>query len=176
LTFRLSQLQLPLSPASIFQTPAKGHRGSVTSAVASHDGQWLYTASKDGGIIKYDLRAISSSSPSTSSQPAPRITRVAQVGKTLSASEKRKPQPAKKGDKGKGKETTEGHSDEILDLAISHDGLVLASAGRDKILGCWNVEGDGLKWSRGLAGHKDKLAVSPKSLLCSKEVTHNVFL
>lgn len=66
----------------------------------------------------------------------------------------------KKGDKGKGKELVEGHSDEILDLAISHDGKVLASAGKDKVLGCWNIEGNEIKWARGLAGHKDKLAVS----------------
>jgi ribosomal RNA-processing protein 9 len=54
----------------------------------------------------------------------------------------------------------EGHTDEILDLAISHDGKMLASAGRDKVIGCWNVEGDGGKWLRGLGGHKDAVGVS----------------
>ncbi|GAA5893549.1 ribosomal RNA-processing protein RRP9 [Sporobolomyces salmoneus] len=153
-----SSLQLPLSPSSIFHTPSKGHRGSVTSAVASHDGHWLFTSSKGGGIIKYSLKSVSSSSPSTSTQSPARITRAARVVKALSDSEKRDASKVKKGDKGKGKELVEGHSDEILDLAISHDGKVLASAGKDKVLGCWNIEGDGIKWARGLAGHKDKLA------------------
>ncbi|GAA5997460.1 hypothetical protein JCM5350_008230 [Sporobolomyces pararoseus] len=154
-----STLQLPLSPSSIFHTPSKGHRGSVTSAVASHDGHWLYTASKDGGIIKYDLKSVSSSTPSTSSpSPSAKITRTSRVVKALSDSQKRDGSKMKKGDKGKGKELVEGHSDEILDLAISHDGKVLASAGKDKVLGCWNIEGNEIKWARGLAGHKDKLA------------------
>ncbi|KWU47089.1 WD40 repeat-like protein, partial [Rhodotorula sp. JG-1b] len=117
-------LQLPIPSTSIFRTPAKGHRGCVTSAVASHDGRWLYTSSKDGAIMKYDLGAHK------------RFDAAAQ-------------------DKGKGKEVAEGHTDEILDLAISHDGRILASAGRDKVIGCWNVEGDGGKWTRGLGGHKD---------------------
>lgn len=53
----------------------------------------------------------------------------------------------------------EGHTDEILDLAISHDGKLLASAGRDKVIGCWDVEGESGKWVRGLAGHKDVVGV-----------------
>ncbi|GAA5944153.1 hypothetical protein JCM3775_001082 [Rhodotorula graminis] len=162
-----STLQLPIPSSSIFRTPAKGHRGSVTSAVASHDGQWLYTSSKDGAILKYSLGAVSSSSPSSSSTAdadQPRITRVAYMKKALSESQKRNAEKHKRfdaaptaatGEKGKGKEVAEGHTDEILDLAISHDGRILASAGRDKVIGCWNVEGDGGKWLRGLGGHKD---------------------
>ncbi|CEQ39458.1 SPOSA6832_00967 [Sporobolomyces salmonicolor] len=164
-----STLQLPIPSSSIFHTPAKGHRGAVTSAVASHDGEWLYTASKDGSIIKYDLSAVTSASSSSSASPstpaeAPRITRVAHFAKALSASQKRNGDKAatKKGDKGKGKETTaapaEGHTDEILDLAISHDGKILASGGRDKVIGCWDISGEGGKWLRGLGGHKDKVA------------------
>ncbi|GAA6060021.1 hypothetical protein JCM10212_001179 [Sporobolomyces blumeae] len=155
-----STLQLPIEPSAIFHTPSKAHRGSVTSAVASHDGRWLYTASKDGGIIKYHLEPVTSSTPSTSNEAPPRISRVARVSKALSKSQKRNGDKAKKqqGEKGKGKEVAEGHTDEILDLAISHDGKVLASGGRDKVVGCWDVDGEGIKWSRGLGGHKDKLA------------------
>lgn len=64
--------------------------------------------------------------------------------------------------KGKAKEDPEaGHTDEVLNLAVSHDGKVLASAGKDKIVGVWDVAGEGGKWMRGLAGHKDRVAVSP---------------
>ncbi|KAG0662521.1 pre-rRNA processing protein [Rhodotorula mucilaginosa] len=158
-------LQLPIPSTSIFRTPAKGHRGCVTSAVASHDGQWLYTSSKDGAIMKYDLSAVSSVAPSSSTTSAdpsssPRIARTAYLRKAVSESQKRDGEKHKRfdaaaQDKGKGKEVAEGHTDEILDLAISHDGRILASAGRDKVIGCWNVEGDGGKWTRGLGGHKD---------------------
>ncbi|GAA5958683.1 hypothetical protein JCM8115_000323 [Rhodotorula mucilaginosa] len=160
-----STLQLPIPSTSIFRTPAKGHRGCVTSAVASHDGQWLYTSSKDGAIMKYDLSAVSSVAPSSSTTSAdpsssPRIARTAYLRKAVSESQKRDGEKHKRfdaaaQDKGKGKEVAEGHTDEILDLAISHDGRILASAGRDKVIGCWNVEGDGGKWTRGLGGHKD---------------------
>ncbi|BGO91733.1 hypothetical protein NBRC10512_006215 [Rhodotorula toruloides] len=154
-----STLQLPIPSTSIFRTPAKGHRGSVTAAVASHDGRWLYTSSKDGAILKYDLSAVTSPSADSSAPESRRITRAAYFAKALSESQKRngeKHQRFDEKDKGKGKETVpEGHTDEILDLAISHDGKMLASAGRDKVIGCWNVEGESGKWLRGLGGHKD---------------------
>ncbi|BGP48556.1 pre-rRNA processing protein [Rhodotorula kratochvilovae] len=155
-----STLQLPIPSSSIFRTPAKGHRGAVTSAVASHDGHWLYTSSKDGAILKYDISAVSSSSAGTE-QPQPRITRAAYFKKALSESQKRNAEKHQRFDaaeKGKGKEVAEGHTDEILDLAISHDGRILASAGRDKVIGCWDVDGESGKWMRGLGGHKDVVA------------------
>ncbi|GJN90808.1 hypothetical protein Rhopal_003822-T1 [Rhodotorula paludigena] len=158
-------LQLPIPSSSIFRTPAKGHRGAVTAAVASHDGRWLYTSSKDGAILKYNLDAVTSASPAPSSSSAsstdtPRIARAAYFKKAPSESQLRKCEKHKRfdgaaADKGKGKEVAEGHTDEILDLAISHDGKLLASAGRDKVIGCWDVEGESGKWVRGLGGHKD---------------------
>ncbi|GAA5872854.1 hypothetical protein JCM8547_005719 [Rhodosporidiobolus lusitaniae] len=163
-----STLQLPIPSTSIFRTPAKGHRGTVTSAVASHDGHWLYTSSKDGAILKYDLSAVTSSSPSASSsstsEPSqlPRITRSAYFPRAPSESLLRKAEKQGKVlSKGKGKEENAlptGHTDEILDLAISADGRVLASGGRDKVIGCWDVAGEGGKWTRGLGGHKDAVA------------------
>lgn len=120
--------------------------------------------------MKYDLSAVSSFAPSSSTPSAdpsssPRIARTAYLRKAVSESQKRDGEKHKRfdavaQDKGKGKEVAEGHTDEILDLAISHDGRILASAGRDKVIGCWNVEGDGGKWTRGLGGHKDAVGVS----------------
>ncbi|GAA6000077.1 hypothetical protein JCM10207_006040 [Rhodosporidiobolus poonsookiae] len=158
-----STLQLPIPSTSIFRTPAKGHRGAVTSAVASHDGRWLYTSSKDGAILKYDLSSLTSpSSSSASASEPPRIVRAAYFPKAPSESQLRKGEKAGKtfGGKGKQKEDAlpEGHTDEILDLAISHDGKILASGGRDKVIGCWDVSGEGGKWTRGLGGHKDVVA------------------
>ncbi|GAA5820509.1 hypothetical protein JCM11251_003023 [Rhodosporidiobolus azoricus] len=163
-----STLQLPIPSTSVFRTPAKGHRGTVTSAVASHDGRWLYTSSKDGAILKYNLSAVTSSSASSSSaspsSEPPRISRAAYFNKAPSESQLRKAEEkgqilssASAAAKGKGKEEQlpQGHTDEILQLAISHDGKILASAGRDKVIGCWDVSGEEGKWVRGLGGHKD---------------------
>ena len=151
------QLLLPIPSSSIHHTPSNGHRGPVTAAVASEDGHWLYTSSKDGSIIKWDLRSVliapsSSSAPSTSSA---RITKAVYFPKKASESAKRNPEIAKKVEKGKGKSKAEevgGHTDEVLGLAVSFDGKVLASAGKDKVIGVWDVEGEGGKWLRGLGG------------------------
>ena len=59
-----------------------------------------------------------------------------------------------------GSTTLEGHTDEILALALSSDGKILASAGRDKRLGVWDVSGDTPKWIRSFGGHRDIISVS----------------
>jgi ribosomal RNA-processing protein 9 len=52
-----------------------------------------------------------------------------------------------------------GHKGEILDIAASEDGKWLVSGGRDKIVGVWDVSGEG-KWVAGMRGHKDAVTVS----------------
>ena len=47
--------QFDLSNPSTLRT--RGHRFSVTCAVASEDTRWLYTAGKDGYIVKWDLHS-----------------------------------------------------------------------------------------------------------------------
>lgn len=111
-----------------------------TSARASSSTPHLYVSSKSGAISKYDI----------------------QTGALLAHFPRAR--------KGKGKEKArdhyaqggelEGHSDQVLDLAISEDGQWLASAGRDGIVGCWDVSGDGGKFVRGLRGHRDAVTVS----------------
>ena len=170
----MKQLFLPIPATSVHTTPSKGHRGPVTSAVASEDGSWLYTSSKDGSIIKWDMRAILSSSEATSSTTPPRISQAVYFPKKPSEVQlsKRNPQTKKKPEDTKGKAKAfdaGGHTDEVLALALSHDGKVLASGGKDKVLGVWNVEGEEGKWLRGLGGHKDKVAVrSSSSIVASR--------
>lgn len=93
-------------------------------------------------------------SPSTSTTPAGRITKQVFLSKRILD------KPVKGEEKGKGKEAAEGHTDQVLTLALSEDGKVLASGGADKVVGAWDVQGDGAEWLRGLGGHKDKVAVS----------------
>ncbi|EJU01615.1 WD40 repeat-like protein [Dacryopinax primogenitus] len=115
----------------------RGHRLPVTSAVASQDGTALFTAGKEGHIIKWDLR----------------------TGKQIAFFPKQRQE--KTDVKGKGKaripigEDVNGHVDEVLSLALSDDGHYLASGGRDRRIGFWEAK-EG-RWLRGLGGHKDAI-------------------
>lgn len=105
----------------------------MTTAVASEDGKFLYTAGKEGSIIKWDLR----------------------TGKKLSTVYK------KMAMKGKQKANFEGHTDEIWSLALSSDGKYLASGGKDRVIGVWDVENaDQISWVKGFTGHRDSISVS----------------
>ena len=127
-----------------------------TAARASPSTPYLYTSSKSGALTKYSL----------------------QTGELL-AHWPRVPRPSKeekKEMKGKGKAAgatggwsvegrdLKGHTNEILDLAVSEDGKWVATAGREGVVGCWDVEGETGKWVRGLRGHRDAVTVSLPSL------------
>ncbi|KAJ7677599.1 WD40 repeat-like protein [Mycena rosella] len=138
------------TPTTILRT--RGHRFSVTSAVASESGKHLFTAGKEGSIVKWELAS----------------------GKKLATFHKvRPPQaPGKKGkSKGFGDPAVEGHTDEVLALALSGDGKYLASAGKDRRLGVWDVEKD--VWIKGFVGqmgHKDLI-----SALTFRKGTHQLY-
>ena len=129
----------------------RGHRFSATSAVASEDAQWLYTSGKDGCIIKWDL---------TSGRKIHTFFKV-----------------RKDNGKGKGKAKAElatelpGHTDEIWTLALSPDGKMLASGGKDRRIGVWDVEKN--EWLKGFGGHRDSIAVRLASLIKEFESEHN---
>ena len=109
----------------------------MTTAVASEDGKTLYTTGKEGSIIKWDLR----------------------TGKKLSTAYKQKSL------KGKQKADPDGHTDEIWALALSSDGKYLASGGKDRIIGVWNVENPvEISWVKGFTGHRDSISVSAAAL------------
>ena len=109
----------------------------MTTAVASEDGKFLYTAGKEGSIIKWDLP----------------------TGRKLSTAYK------KKSSKGKQQANPDGHTDEIWTLALSSDGKYLASGGKDRVIGVWDVENaDGISWVKGFTGHRDSISVSPPTV------------
>ena len=110
----------------------------MTAAVASEDGKFLYTAGKEGSIIKWDLH----------------------TGKKTSTAYKQRSA------KGKQKADPDGHTDEIWTLALSSDGKYLASGGKDRVIGVWDVEStDGISWVRGFTGHRDSISVSAPTLV-----------
>lgn len=136
-TFLAARLSEP-GPSDI-RRALKGHRLPLTAAVADKSARWLYTAAKDGSIAKWDLRTAL-----TPANGAVKLARVAYSGKMIDG-------------KGKGREI--GHRGEILCLSIDDQGAILGSGSTDKLVGVWDVSGDGLTWRRGLKGHKDSVTV-----------------
>lgn len=64
--------------------------------------------------------------------------------------------------KGKGKaraEDVDGHTDEIWALALTSDGRYLASGGKDRRIGVWDVGSGNGAWVKGFGGHKDSVTV-----------------
>jgi ribosomal RNA-processing protein 9 len=122
----------------------RGHSLSITSAVASETGSHLFTAGKEGLIIKWDLS----------------------TGSKLSTFHKVRLPPKQGKSKGKQKAQAQdlagvkGHTDEVLALALSGDGKYLASGGKDRRVGVWDVEKG--EWMKGFTGHKDMISVSSK--------------
>ncbi|KAF5348810.1 hypothetical protein D9756_009842 [Leucocoprinus leucothites] len=121
----------------------RGHRFSGTSAITSSSTKYLYISSKEGSIIKWDLA----------------------TGKKLAT------------DKGKGKAKAQdptdvqGHTDQILTLALSSDGRYLASGGRDCRLIIWDAETLSLlKIFQGPMNHKDTI-----SALSFRHASHTLF-
>ncbi|KAH8096999.1 WD40 repeat-like protein [Cristinia sonorae] len=115
----------------------RGHAFSVTAAVASEDSRWMYTSGKDGCIIKWDLH----------------------TGKKVHKFHKIR--PPKVNGKGKGKARAEpvdleGHTDEIWALALSPDGRLLASGGKDRRVGVWDVDKN--EWVKDFSGHRDSIS------------------
>ncbi|SGY22700.1 BQ5605_C019g08845 [Microbotryum silenes-dioicae] len=170
--FVANKLILPLDPTHIHHTPRKAHRGPLTSAIASQDAHWLYTASKDGSIIKWHLSTRAHAVGSALDQMEDGESTSERKGSITKAVylPKRKRDPTQiankeESAKAKGKKkalnnsaTAVGHAAEVLSLDLSTDGTILASGGADKVIGVWNVKGENAKWVRGLSGHKDRVA------------------
>ena len=98
----------------------------------------MYTSGKDGCIIKWDMY----------------------TGKKVHTFYKVRPP---KDVKGKGKAMVdiadvEGHTDEVWALALSPDGRLLVSGGKDRRIGVWDVEKN--EWVKGFSGHRDSISVS----------------
>ena len=96
----------------------------------------MYTSGKEGNIVRTDLS----------------------TGKPVSTFYKIGPSKFNEG-KGKQKASSgvHGHTDEVLALAVSDDGKILASAGKDRKLVVWDAEKG--EWIQSFGGHKDTISV-----------------
>jgi len=109
---------------------AQGHKFSVTAAAASEDARWLYTAGKDGCLVKWDLH----------------------TGSKAHIFHKQRSSKGKE----RATEDIAGHTDEIWAIAISPDGRLVASGGKDRRVGVWDVEKN--EWVKGFGGHRDSIS------------------
>lgn len=157
----------------------KGHRLSVTAAVASADAKWLFTASKDGNIIRWRMsdgkmvRVLPRRARvlGDDGQPVPPTT--ANRSKTSGAARRRArftAAAAANGDKGKTSDRADaasyisvgaeqGHTDEIWSLSLSSDGSYLASGGKDSRVCVWDTTPRSEeKFLKALGGHKDAIS------------------
>ena len=107
----------------------KGHSKCVTSVVFTSNGNYLFTASKDGTILKWDSKT---------------CTKVHQFNRSPGG---------KKGQKEKEKFTC--HSDSIFSLAISSNSKYLASGGKDKKINIYSVDSNEL--IKSFFHHKDSI-------------------
>jgi ribosomal RNA-processing protein 9 len=161
----------------------------VTAAIATEDCRYLFTASKDGSIARWDISSFSSSSSSSStstststltngsssgqpeaststSTPPPKITKLDFIPKRVLPKRRTKADSKGKAVIARNQPSqdldTPGHTDEIFTLAISGDGTRLASGGKDRRIGVWDISSQlpsqGCRWLSGLRGHKDTIA------------------
>ena len=147
----------------------RGHRLSVTCAVASSDAKWLFTASKDGSIIRWRLKdgkmmRIFPKRPSRFDDNGVALA-PGSVGKSKTSGAARR-RARLSSDKGKARDDTasyiaihqnQGHTDEIWSLAISSDGQYLASAGKDRQVCIWSLSASTDTFVKTLLGHKDAI-------------------
>lgn len=125
--------QIAVNASSASTLRLRAHRLPVTAAVMSEDGNIMYSAGKEGSIVRWDLKTGRRAATIVKLHPPQNL-------------------------KGKGKEiAVEGHTDEVWALALSSDAKYLVSGGKDKKVVVWDaVEG---RWIKAFGGHKDAISV-----------------
>ncbi|KAI7945135.1 hypothetical protein MJO28_010830 [Puccinia striiformis f. sp. tritici] len=153
-----------------WKTGKQQHRLPVTCAKLNTAGSHLYVADKQGKIVQYDCSQIWSFSPpegstqSTVHAGAIRPLRVMQNHVPPKNSDLEKFQKKQESKKIKSLSnatpgTQDGHIGEVLTIDITEDETILASGGKDKLIGVWDLtDSQSSKWKTGLRGHKDVIS------------------
>jgi ribosomal RNA-processing protein 9 len=138
----------------------KGHRLSVTAVCTSEDGKIVYSASKDGTILKWntvDGSKVRLSLPhdiGNNSKDSNTQTRM-YLNKSHSTNKANR-------------KNTPDHKKTILALAMSSDNQFIASGGVDKLLHVWHGDTNALLES--FSGHRDSI-----SCLTFRKKSHMLF-
>ncbi|UZJ57174.1 hypothetical protein CBS101457_006494 [Exobasidium rhododendri] len=184
-TFIADKLKLHSKADTSHILACRGHKLSVTSALVDSSCKALWSAGKDGRMIRWRLRdgkmmeVISKSnlgewsnrnrkpSSSTTSGAARRKARASLIAthQTPSYAVKAMEVESMKTGlvNGRGEDYCktllpsegQGHSDEIWALTLSSDGKYLVTGGKDKRICVWSVEGEETSFVKALGGHKD---------------------
>lgn len=153
-----------------FKTGKQHHRLPVTCAKLNKDGSHLYVADKQGKIVQYDCSQIwtfSSPDHSPHASPHPRVIRpirVLQNHVPPKSSDREKFEKKQESKKVKTlstatPESQRGHIGEVLAIDITEDEKILASGGKDKLIGVWDLtDSQSSGWKGGLRGHKDAIS------------------
>ncbi|XP_065165035.1 U3 small nucleolar RNA-interacting protein 2-like [Atheta coriaria] len=108
--FRSSVADQYKSHSKISFLKAKEHKSTITCVCVSSDDKYLYSGSKDGGIVKWSL------------ETHQKLSSLPFIKKSVE------------------KAYTKGHSSSILSLALSHDSLFLAVGDTSSNIQIWNPE------------------------------------
>ncbi|KAI8453918.1 WD40-repeat-containing domain protein [Phakopsora pachyrhizi] len=152
-----------------FKTGKNHHRLPITCVKLNKDASNLYVADKQGRIVKYDCREaweFFKATDRSNELNQSGILRLARIMKNhvppKSSSQekfKRKQQSSQHKTLSNATEGEQkGHVGEILTIDITEDEKILASAGKDKLIGVWDLVNDSNEWKVGLRGHKDTIA------------------
>lgn len=146
----------------------------------SKDGSRLYVADKQGQIIQYSCEDIWNSSQTTSGSESLGLNAGSGVLKKSlvmrnhippKASDLEKFNKKQQSQKHKTLSTAQvgeqkGHIGEVVTIDITDDGKLLASGGKDKLLGVWDLTNtESTEWKAGIRGHKDVISVNPTCYL-----------
>ncbi|KAH9817652.1 WD40-repeat-containing domain protein [Melampsora americana] len=160
----------------IFKTGRNHHRLPITCIKLSKDGNGLFVADKQGQIIQYDTSSLwktNSNEAQDQNQRTKGLIKKICIMKNHIPKKQTEIEKFKKKQSSKNHKTLSkievgdqfGHLGEVLTIDISDDGTLLASGGKDKLLGVWdltNQEKDGnleiKKWKAGIRGHKDLIS------------------
>ncbi|KAF0686379.1 Aste57867_21823 [Aphanomyces stellatus] len=128
----------------------KGHKMPVTAVCASEDGRAIYSAAKDGSILKWVVGPDG-------------VTKTKLVIPAGDDDDE-----AEAGASKKGKKAVPDHKKTVLALALSSDGKYLASGGVDKLLRVW--DGETNECLESFKGHRDSI-----SSLAFRKKAHMLF-
>ncbi|KAJ2909310.1 pre-rRNA processing protein, partial [Coemansia aciculifera] len=107
------QFAYPVDETSMVRVLKNGHRLPVTCVAITPNGQFVYSGSKDGSLVKWQR----------------------ETGKKLkvfAGQKKKNPAP----------NHNLGHCDHILSIAVSSDSKYVATGGRDRRIHIWSVDED----------------------------------
>ncbi|KAJ1988970.1 pre-rRNA processing protein, partial [Coemansia thaxteri] len=108
-----SQFAYPVDESSMMRVLKNGHRLPVTCVAITPNGQFVYSGSKDGSLIKWHRES-------------------GRKLKMFVGQKKSNPAPNHR----------LGHCDHILSIAVSSDSRYVATGGRDRRIHIWSVDED----------------------------------